>query len=151
MLNGPSSETSRPLNRIVRLAALTALLGLGLSQVSLADDHPATKRTIAEQFIHDMKEGKIAAAGADDHVVQELIIKRSIPITYKYINILMSTGVPKSEKKSASPPAIRISFITSLPFHFLLILSCSTARQSRRPRVPGDLTGMLCRGPHRHD
>ncbi len=73
------------------LGCVAVLLSVGLSQVSLADDHPAVKRTIAEQFIHDMKEGKISESGADDHVVQELIIKRSIPITYKYINILMNT------------------------------------------------------------
>jgi len=64
---------------------------MSLSGNSFADDNPPVKRTIAEQFIHDMKEGKISAAGAEDHVVQELIIKRSIPITYRYINILMNT------------------------------------------------------------
>jgi hypothetical protein len=91
MLNKQASATTIAPNRIARVAALTVLLGLGFGQVSFADDHPATKRTIAEQFIHDMKEGKIGESGADDHVVQELIIKRSIPITYKYINILMNT------------------------------------------------------------
>ncbi|MBK9443950.1 MAG: hypothetical protein IPN53_22725 [Comamonadaceae bacterium] len=70
---------------------MAVLLSLGLSHASFADDNPGTKRTIAEQFIHDMKEGKIGESGADDHVVQELIIKRSIPITYRYINILMNT------------------------------------------------------------
>lgn len=77
--------------RMALLGGLAVFLGLGLSQLSLADDRPPVKRTIAEQFIHDMKEGKISESGADDHVVQELIIKRSIPITYRYINILMNT------------------------------------------------------------
>jgi hypothetical protein len=91
MLNKQASATTIAPNRIARVAALTVLLGLGFGQVSFADDHPGAKRTIAEQFIHDMKEGKISESGADDHVVQELIIKRSIPITYRYINILMNT------------------------------------------------------------
>jgi len=77
--------------RLATLGSLAVVLGLGFSQASFADDNPGTKRTIAEQFIHDMKEGKISESGADDHVVQELIIKRSIPITYRYINILMNT------------------------------------------------------------
>lgn len=47
--------------------------------------------SLAEQYIKDMKDGKVVNNGADDHVVQELIIKRSIPITYKYINTLFST------------------------------------------------------------
>jgi hypothetical protein len=66
-------------------AWMIAALGLASTGSALA------QRTIAEQFIQDMKDGKIADAGAEDHVVQELIIKRSIPITYRYINILMNT------------------------------------------------------------
>ncbi len=66
-------------------AWMIAALGLASAGSALA------QRTIAEQFIQDMKDGKVADAGAEDHVVQELIIKRSIPITYKYINILMNT------------------------------------------------------------
>ncbi|MDD2880067.1 MAG: hypothetical protein PHQ58_06495 [Rhodoferax sp.] len=76
---------------IAKAGCVVAALGVTLAGNSFADDHPSVKRTIAEQFIHDMQEGKIAEAGAEDHVVQELIIKRSIPITYKYINILMNT------------------------------------------------------------
>jgi hypothetical protein len=78
-------------SRIAKATCTAAILAMSLSGNSFADDNPPVKRTIAEQFIHDMKEGKISAAGAEDHVVQELIIKRSIPITYKYINILMNT------------------------------------------------------------
>jgi hypothetical protein len=67
------------------IAGVVATAGLAFAGNALA------QRTIAEQFIQDMKDGKIADAGAEDHVVQELIIKRSIPITYKYINTLMNT------------------------------------------------------------
>lgn len=91
MRNIPAAFGRHSLQNLTRCASFVVLLGLGLSQASLADDHAGGKRTIAEQFIHDMKEGKIGESGADDHVVQELIIKRSIPITYKYINILMNT------------------------------------------------------------
>ncbi len=76
---------------IAKAGCVVATLGFALAGNSVADDHPSVKRTIAEQYIHDMKEGKIAEAGAEDHVVQELIIKRRIPITYKYINTLMNT------------------------------------------------------------
>jgi len=91
MVKFRSMGTVGRFGRLASLGSLAVVLGLGLSQASFADDTPASKRTIAEQFIHDMKEGKISEGGADDHVVQELIIKRSIPITYKYINILMNT------------------------------------------------------------
>ena len=84
-----STEPYR-LSRIATSACVAAALGFCLAGQALADEQQH-KRTIAEQFIHDMKEGKINEAGADDHVVQELIIKRNIPITYKYINILMNT------------------------------------------------------------
>jgi hypothetical protein len=86
-MGSPMSHTP-VFSRFKSLAAVgwvIAALGLAFAGNALA------QRTIAEQFIQDMKDGKISEAGAEDHVVQELIIKRSIPITYKYINILMNT------------------------------------------------------------
>ncbi|MBB1073771.1 hypothetical protein HUU62_05025 [Rhodoferax sp. 4810] len=77
--------TSRRFARVVKAGCFAAALALGLASAAHA------QRTIAEQFIQDMKNGKINEAGAEDHVVQELIIKRQIPITYKYISVLMST------------------------------------------------------------
>ncbi len=77
--------TSRRFARVVKAGCFAAALALGLASAAQA------QRSIAEQFIQDMKDGKISAAGADDHVVQELIIKRNIPITYKYISVLMNT------------------------------------------------------------
>jgi hypothetical protein len=76
---------SRRFSFVKVIAGVVATAGLAFAGNALA------QRTIAEQFIQDMKDGKIADAGAEDHVVQELIIKRSIPITYKYINTLMNT------------------------------------------------------------
>jgi hypothetical protein len=72
-----------------KAGCVVAALSLGFASTSFAEE--AKRMTLAEQMIQDMKDGKLAAPGADDHVVQELIIKRKIPITYKYINTLMST------------------------------------------------------------
>jgi len=77
--------TQHQFTQLFKAGCIAAALALGGIQVAHA------QRTIAEQFIQDMKDGKISEAGAEDHVVQELIIKRQIPITYKYINVLMST------------------------------------------------------------
>lgn len=72
-------------SKIAKVGCVIAALGFAFAGNAFA------QRTIAEQFIQDMKEGKISEGGAEDYVVQELIIKRSIPITYKYINTLMNT------------------------------------------------------------
>jgi len=77
--------TQHQFTQLFKAGCIAATLSLGGIQVAHA------QRTIAEQFIQDMKDGKISEAGADDHVVQELIIKRSIPITYDYIDMLMNT------------------------------------------------------------
>lgn len=68
-------------------ACLGAAMALGLSSSSLADQKKP--RTLAEQLIHDVKEGKIQPSDDDHGAVQELIVKRNIPITYRYINTLM--------------------------------------------------------------
>lgn len=81
----PCTAVSRQFGFFRMVSSIAAVAGLAFAGNALA------QRTIAEQFIQDMKDGKIADAGAEDHVVQELIIKRSIPITYKYINTLMNT------------------------------------------------------------
>jgi len=85
-----SSNTRQQLFQIAKAGCVVAALGFTFASNSFADDDKP-RRTIAEQYIQDLKDGKIGAAGDDDHVVQELIIKRSIPITYKYINTLMNT------------------------------------------------------------
>lgn len=77
------------ISQTTKTACLILALGLVFAGNTAADEK--RKRTIGEQFIQDMKDGKVTAAGADDHVVQELIIKRSIPITYQYISTLMNT------------------------------------------------------------
>lgn len=70
-------------------AGCVAALSVGIASSALAQEK--SRMSVAEQMIQDMKDGKLGPPGADDHVVQELIIKRSIPITYKYISTLMST------------------------------------------------------------
>jgi hypothetical protein len=77
------------LTQIAKTGCVVAALSIGFASSALAQEKH--RMTLAEQMIQDMKDGKLAAPGADDHVVQELIIKRNIPITYKYINILMNT------------------------------------------------------------
>ena len=46
------------------------------------------KRTLAEQLVHDLREGSLAIEG-DHAAVSELILKRNIPIPSKYIESLM--------------------------------------------------------------
>jgi len=84
-----SRFTKLRLAQMVKIGCVVAALGGGLINSATADE--AKRLTLAEQMIEDMKAGKMSAPGADDHVVQELIIKRNIPITYKYINTLMNT------------------------------------------------------------
>lgn len=81
----------RRLTQIAQAGCVVAALGSGFANSAFADETHKARMTLAEQLIQDMKDGKIAPAGDDDHVVKELIVKRAIPITYKYISTLMST------------------------------------------------------------
>ena len=71
--------------------ALAVAAGLGVSSAALADQKDRKSRSLAEQLMHDLKEGKIQRDDQDEGAVQELIVKRNIPITYQYINALMHT------------------------------------------------------------
>ncbi|MDD5030782.1 MAG: hypothetical protein PHH58_15010 [Rhodoferax sp.] len=82
-------KIQRRLSQIATAGCVVAALAAGF--ITTAQAQEVKRMSLAEQMIQDMKDGKMAAPGADDHVVQELIIKRSIPITYKYINTLMNT------------------------------------------------------------
>lgn len=64
-------------------------LALSLSPAAWADQHAKKPRTLAEQLIQDVKDGKVQPDDQDAGAVQELIVKRNIPITYQYINTLM--------------------------------------------------------------
>ncbi|TXT38731.1 MAG: FoxE [Comamonadaceae bacterium] len=86
-----SPSTKLRLSQIAKMGCVVAALTAGFVTHTLAQETPKARLTLAEQMIQDMRDGKLAPPGADDHVVQELIIKRNIPITYKYINILMNT------------------------------------------------------------
>lgn len=87
MLKTPT--TQRRLSQIAKAGCVVAALAAGFLSTAQAED--AKRLSLAEQIIADMKAGKMAPPGDDDHVVKELIVKRSIPITYKYISTLMST------------------------------------------------------------
>jgi len=75
-------------------AALGVAVLLALGQQAQAD--PAEEgaraggKTLAEQLVHDLREGKLAFE-ADHDAVSELILKRHIPIPAKYIESLMWT------------------------------------------------------------
>jgi cytochrome c553 len=75
--------------RFFLTTCLATVLVLGWSNSAQADQKKP--RTLAEQLIHDVKEGKIQPDEEDEQAVQELIIKRNIPITYQYVNTLMHT------------------------------------------------------------
>ncbi|MDO9202982.1 MAG: hypothetical protein Q8K34_06785 [Hydrogenophaga sp.] len=75
--------------RFFLTTCLATVLVLGWSGSAQADQKKP--RTLAEQLIHDVKEGKIQPDDEDEQAVQELIIKRNIPITYQYVNTLMHT------------------------------------------------------------
>jgi len=84
-----SLSTKLRLSQIAKASCVVAALSVGFAISAQAQEKKYM--SLADQMIQDMKDGKIAPPGAEDHVVQELIIKRNIPITYKYINTLMNT------------------------------------------------------------
>lgn len=74
------------------LGAIAALQLLPLDQQAQAEPEGqgpgGAGRTLAEQLVHDLHEGKLAVEG-DHAAVSELILKRGIPIPAKYIESLM--------------------------------------------------------------
>lgn len=79
------------LRRSGRTLASCLTLALSVGLVASAHAQEQHKRSLAEQLIQDVKEGKVRYNEGDEGAVQELIVKRSIPITYRYINTLMNT------------------------------------------------------------
>lgn len=72
--------------RALRLAAATLALTAGLAGAGMADE----AKSLSQQLADDLREGKISVEG-DHAAVNELIIKRNIPIPYSYINQLMTS------------------------------------------------------------
>ncbi len=74
------------------LGAIAAMQLLPLGQRAQAEPEGQTPgsgvRTLAEQLVHDLREGKLALEG-DHAAVSELILKRNIPIPAKYIESLI--------------------------------------------------------------
>ncbi len=79
-------QSKRPLWQLSWLAAV-----LALSFASTAQAQAQQPRSLAGQLAQDVKDGKLKANSADDGTVQELIVKRGVPISYRYINTFMST------------------------------------------------------------
>ena len=86
--------------RMKKLAILimSTLMALGTAPPLLADeDHHEGKKTrhqkkltLNQQLVHDLMEGDVVIKG-DHAAVDELILKRNIPISYDYIATLMRT------------------------------------------------------------
>ncbi len=74
------------------MGAAVALQLLPFGQQAQADPEGQGRgqegRTLAEQLVHDLREGTLAIEG-DHAAVSELILKRNIPIPSKYIESLM--------------------------------------------------------------
>lgn len=87
----PWRECARCPCSVIWAVAIAIAGGLGISSAALAEQKDRKPRTLAEQLIHDVKEGKVQRNDQDEGAVQELIVKRNIPITYQYINALMHT------------------------------------------------------------
>ncbi len=87
MFNHVQKITKQRLLGLIGSAAITLVVCLA-GQVHADEKKP---RTLAEQLIHDVREGKVKANSDDAGAVQELIVRRNIPITYQTINTLMHT------------------------------------------------------------
>jgi hypothetical protein len=68
---------------------LCAALVMGLSAGAALADTKKKSRSVAEQLAHDIREGKVVLEEDDEGAVQELIVKRNIPIRYKTIEAMM--------------------------------------------------------------
>lgn len=74
-----------------RAAAAIAMTGLILSSApSMADEERKGATSLTEQWVEDLRKGKIKLEG-DNPAVNELILARNIPIPYDYIATLMRT------------------------------------------------------------
>ncbi|NMD07517.1 MAG: hypothetical protein GYA66_06025, partial [Phyllobacteriaceae bacterium] len=73
-------------NILAALAACTVLAGssLGTVPVALADEDIS----LTKSLMKDITDGKVKIEG-DHAAVQELILKRNIPIPYSYVETLM--------------------------------------------------------------
>ncbi|WP_216635796.1 hypothetical protein [Magnetospirillum moscoviense] len=73
---------------VIRGAAIGAvtLLAVSVDEAGASD----RKASLTRQMVEDIKAGKMELEG-DHAAVNELIIKRNIPITYSYIAVLMRT------------------------------------------------------------
>lgn len=75
--------------RLVLGGVLLALSATCASFTAQADEKKHA--SLATQLMHEIKEGRLEMKDGDSSIVQELIINKNIPITYRYINTLMHT------------------------------------------------------------
>lgn len=70
------------------VAALAALTLMGIANSGLADGDDNDDHSLTKRLMKDITEGKVKVDG-DHAAVQELILKRDIPIPYNYVETLM--------------------------------------------------------------
>ncbi len=70
-------------------ASIAAFMMFSLVSGALADEKKP--KSLAESLLQDIREGKVKASSEDAGAVQELIVKRNIPIKYETVRVLMST------------------------------------------------------------
>lgn len=75
---------------VILAIAATFLLSVSSLNSAIGDDDDDDHKTLAERLAEDVRLGRIKLEG-DHAAVNELILKRNIPIPYSYIQTLMGT------------------------------------------------------------
>ena len=119
----------------------TGCLAAALCLTGTANADEKKPRTLAEQLIHDVRDGKVKANSEDAGAVQELIVKRNLPISYQTINTLMQT--PNAFGSGAACTTCHASQDANKSFRGLDLSTCkginegSTEEPKRALFVPG--------------
>jgi hypothetical protein len=112
-----------------------------LSLTGQAQADEKRPRTLAEQLVHDVRDGKVKANGEDAGAVQELIVKRNLPISYQTVETLMRT--PNAFGSGAACITCHSSQDATKSFRGLDLSTCkginegSTEEPKRALFVPG--------------
>ena len=133
----------RPLfeGRISRLLSLCFALPLALGLTLSAPADERKPRTLAEHLIQAVRDGKVKPDNAASGAVQELIVKRNLPISYQTINTLMHT--PNAFGSGAACATCHSSQDATKSFRGLDLSTCkgmiegSTEEPKRALFVPG--------------
>jgi hypothetical protein len=120
---------------------LASCVAATLSFTGQAQADEKRPRTLAEQLIHDVRDGKVKANGEDAGAVQELIVKRNLPISYQTVETLMRT--PNAFGSGAACITCHSSQDATKSFRGLDLSTCkginegSTEEPKRALFVPG--------------